>query len=254
MTLARVIALVLALLPSAAHAVFYRVDFVVEGLELIPSTGNGSSLFSMPQDGVVRGAYFYDETPFSGGWMDPDDWHLSWGDGETGMILRVGEDTYKIITSPGYPPPDSLAITWLNDDEYIDEEYPPASEFRDYYQVYAAGTEADISSVVTMQSLVSVPRDAVLQGAPLPALLTGASYTDLPDLTIPVLPDLEFELSRADTHGNSAILTGEVTAISIHVVPVPEPDPALALGAGAALLAALSRRRSAASIARSISS
>ena len=129
MSLASALVLVLALLPSAAGAVIYRLDFLVDDLQL-SATGNGASFVTLPEDGIVRGAYFYDETVFQS-LMLPDYWELEYGsDPDTGAILRIGPDVFIIRNSVFFA---SLHLDMNEDYLFVDEEDPALTHYSDAF-------------------------------------------------------------------------------------------------------------------------
>ena len=246
MRLARTLALFFALLPSAAGGTTWRVDFVVDGL-VLETFGNGSSFITLPADGIVRGVYLYDDTPTSGS-MNLGDWDLSWADGETGALVRIGPDLFPLISSANVSDSDSLEIHWTNDRFIFDEQHPENSLYYDYYQAFAQDSEPEGPTTLSLHWQEDVLSSDVENGAPLPSLLTGASFTAVPDPT--VLPFLFSDFQFRIEHGSDiAMLTGDVTALSLRVSAVPEPGEIVSIGAGTVLLAGLAGRRRCARLA-----
>jgi rubredoxin len=240
MRLGRTLALFIALLPWAASATTWRVDFVVEDLELL-TVGSGSSFLTLPPDGIVRGVYFYDDTPFNSA-MSPGRSEISWDDGETGAFVRIGPDLFTLIASEDVSDGDFLTIRWTDDGYVYDEEEPENSIYYDYYEAYASLGHPDGLTRLDLLWQEIVYAHDVDQGAPLPDLLTGTSFTDIPDPAAPPATFPEFQF-RIEQGSDIAMLTGDVTELSIHVSPVPEPEQSASVGAGVVLLAALARRR-----------
>lgn len=251
MKLAKALALVLALLPSAASAIIWRVDFEVDDLQLA-ATGNGSSFVTLPKDGIIRGAYFYDDTALHSLTL-PDYWELEYHlDPDTGGILRIGPDVFIIRNSVFFA---TLHLDMSDDFLFVDEEDPRLTHYSDTYFVLVSQIFVPTPDYTrwALDWEQEVLLDDVLNGAPLPNLMDEVSFTTLPDLEAPSYPPRAFSFNMSRSTGSVGV-TGVLTDLSLSVSPVPEPDPGLAVAAGAALLAVLSRRRSAASIARSISS
>jgi hypothetical protein len=251
MKLVRSLALLVALLPSAAGAVIYRVDFAVDDLQL-SATGDGASFVTLPEDGILRGAHFYDDTPFSSLNL-PGSMELEYQlDPDTGGILRIGPDLFIIRNSVFFA---TLRLDLTDDFLFVDEEDPQLTHYSDTYFVLASQIFVP-SPDFTRWALnfgQEVRLDDAMNGAPLPTLMDEVSFTALPDLEVPSDPPRTFAFNMGRSTGTVNV-TGVVTDLAVSVSPVPEPDPLHSGVAGATLLAALSRRRNAASIARSISS
>ncbi|HVN36704.1 MAG TPA: hypothetical protein VMW19_00855 [Myxococcota bacterium] len=240
MRLVRTLALFFTLLPSAASGTTWRVDFTAEVTELFDATGTG--FITLPADGIIRGAYFYDDTPFNPS-MYPGHWEISWMDGQTGSIVRIGPDVFTCITSedPSTSYPEFLAIHWTDNGYLYDEEEPENSY---YYDSYAAATRDNDPGGYTSLDLQwnqTVLESDANSGAPMPNLLSDVSFTEIPDLSVPseTFWNLKFEVAHG---GRVATLFADVTDLSIHVSPVPEPEQSTAVGAGVAGLAVLARR------------
>jgi hypothetical protein len=246
MRLGRILALLFALLPSAASGTIWRVDFVVDDL-LLETFGNGSSFITLPADGIVRGAYFYDDTPTSGS-MVLSNWDLSWADGETGAFVRIGPSLFALITSANVSDSDFMSVHWTNDWFLLDEQQPENSIYYDHYDTFAQENEPEGPTTLSLHWQEDVLASDVEHGAPFPSLLTGVSFTDIPDPT--VLPFLFSDFQFRIEHGSDiAMLTGDVTGLSLHVSPMPEPGEMVSVGAGSVLLAALAGRRRSARLA-----
>ena len=149
----------------------------------------------------------------------------------------------------------SLRLDLTDDFLFVDEEDPRLTHYSDTYFVLVSQIFVPTPDFTrwALNFEQAVLLDDVTNGAPLPDLMDEVSFTALPELDAPSDPPRTFAFNMGRSTGTVNV-TGVVNDLSLSVSPVPEPDPLHSAVAGAALLAVLSRLRSAASIARSISS
>ena len=235
----------LLILPiSGAKALSFRVDFSAQFSGFANPSGDGEGLLEIPSDGTITGSYFYSDSPLidrtTG--TGPETRDMQFHDAHTYATVEFVDESVTIFSELG----SGVGNFSLANDHFFDGREDPSVEpctlafacgFEDRYRVvYQDGARSsDYWNHLIFAASATWDVDA-----PASTLFTGLDFTDIPELSrASSSPDFFLWIIRPS---GSVQVTGELTGLSLEVVP--EPSTGALVGVGLGLLVASRRRRS----------